>query len=120
MPSLKNKHCTLCNKIVKLPHNCNDKAKATSDKLYNKTKRQNQEFYSGARWKNKRLVILNRDAGLCLNCLREGRTTIGNTVHHIIEINEDWELRYVDDNLETICDICHKKEHGNDTKSNSK
>ncbi len=120
MPSLKNKHCTKCNKIVKLPHDSNDKAKATSDKMYNKTKRQNQEFYSSTAWRKKRIHILNRDAGLCQTCIREGRTTIGNTVHHIIELSDNPQLALTDDNLEVICATCHQQEHGNDTKSNSK
>mgnify|MGYP003659701404 CR=1 FL=1 len=112
MPSITNKICTKCNKVVKLPHDCQDKEKQTAAKMYNKTKRTNQEFYNSNAWRVKRVNILSRDCGLCQECLRNGRTTIGKIVHHIIEVNVSPQLKLVDDNLETICQTCHNQEHG--------
>lgn len=112
MPSIKNKICHKCNKIVKLPHNCQDKEKQTAAKMYNKTKRVNQAFYSSQPWRKKRLSILARDCGLCQECSRKGRATIGSIVHHIIELKDDYNLGLVDSNLETICATCHQQEHG--------
>lgn len=108
MPSIKRKICNRCKAIVSLPHNCRD---TTNDKMYNKTKRINNDFYNSQPWRKKRELILNRDSGLCQECLRNGITTIGNIVHHIIELNDDWNLRLVDDNLEVICQRCHNKQH---------
>ena len=112
MPSINKKICNKCKAIVELPHECPKKRNKTGDKIYNKTKRTNDKFYNSQPWRKKRLNILSRDSGLCQNCLREGRTTLGNTVHHIEEVNDNWELRLVDSNLETICSTCHNKEHG--------
>ncbi len=109
MPSLKNKHCTKCNKIVKLPHDCNDKAKATSDKLYNKTKRQNQEFYSSTAWRKKRNQIMSQYGGLCQDCLDEGITNVADVVDHVIDLKISPQLALVDDNLRPLCHNHHNK-----------
>lgn len=108
MPSVNNRICNKCKKIVPANHKCTDN---TANKMYNKTQRKNDSFYQSSQWRNKRVNILSRDAGLCQNCRREGRTVIGNIVHHIIEVSVNWDLRLTDDNLETICSTCHNKEH---------
>lgn len=111
VPTLNKRICNKCNKIVDNKHNCRDK---TAEKIYNKVNRPFEEFYQSYAWRKKREQILKRDAGLCQECSRNGLTTYGNIVHHIIEVKEDYSLRLVDDNLEVICANCHNKEHGKD------
>ncbi len=61
------------------------------------------------RWQKKRLYILERDGWACLEC---GCTDNTLHVHHNkYERGKDpWD--YPDDVFETLCDPCHKKEHG--------
>lgn len=49
--------------------------------------------------------IRARDNGLCQECLRNNRTTIGHPVDHIVPL---WKGGSDDDsNKETLCDPCH-------------
>lgn len=49
--------------------------------------------------------IRERDCGLCQQCLREGRTTVGYPVDHIIALADGGTDD--DDNKETLCQPCH-------------
>lgn len=69
-------------------------------------------FYKSAEWERIRQVALARDNYLCQECLKEGRLTVSNTVHHIIEIKTDWSKRLDLDNLVTLCEYHHNKMHG--------
>jgi hypothetical protein len=61
------------------------------------------------RWQKRRLEIMQRDEWKCLRC-GDGKTTLN--VHHLKYVygRDPWE--YQDDQLETLCENCHKKEHG--------
>jgi len=49
--------------------------------------------------------IRARDCGLCQECLRNGRTTIGGPIDHIIPL---WKGGSdADDNKEVLCVPCH-------------
>lgn len=49
--------------------------------------------------------IRERDCGLCQECLRQGRTTIGHPVDHIVPL---WAGGSDEDsNKETLCVPCH-------------
>ncbi|WP_028392733.1 HNH endonuclease [Bacillus cihuensis] len=80
---------------------------------YDKYKRNKEAraFYKSAAWMKCRQVVLIRDNYLCQECLRKGKITIGNTVHHIKHLEEHPELALDIDNLECICRPCHNKEH---------
>ncbi len=67
--------------------------------------------YKTQTWQRTRLVIIERDKGLCQECKRRGIFTRGNIVHHKIEAREDITKFYDEDNLECICYSCHNKEH---------
>jgi len=56
-----------------------------------------------------RRLILERDHGLCQECLRHGRYTPATAVHHKQELLERWDLRLDPDNLESLCDECHNR-----------
>lgn len=68
-------------------------------------------FYKSAAWLKLREYVLTRDHYLCQECLRNGKITTANTVHHIIPIEEDPDLALDADNCESICPTCHNKMH---------
>lgn len=49
--------------------------------------------------------IRERDCGLCQECKRNGRTTAGYPVDHIIALADGGTDD--DDNKETLCQLCH-------------
>ena len=71
--------------------------------------------YKSKRWINKRAYILMRDKHMCQECLRFGRTTPAEMVHHIYPAEEEESLRYKDFNLVSLCNRCHNKMHNRDS-----
>lgn len=72
------------------------------------------KFRNTKAWMRKSQEIRERDRYLCKVCLR-GKYNTFNTfnyksleVHHIIPINEDYNLRLENDNLITLCSFHHK------------
>lgn len=72
--------------------------------LLNKVK-----FRGSARWKRKRMEILNRDHNQCVIC----GNTEGLEVHHIYSLDTHQALKLENTNLITLCDECHHKAHNN-------
>ncbi len=68
-------------------------------------------FYLSGPWKAKRKEILKRDNFECQLCKEQGSYSRADTVHHIIHLEDNWELRLEDDNLVSVCSSCHNKEH---------
>lgn len=66
-----------------------------------------QRGYDGP-WRRLRLVALRRDNYLCLECLKTGRPTPAEEVHHIVGIDIAPELRLDLENLASVCGPCHK------------
>jgi len=68
----------------------------------------NNEFfaqYKDPRWQKKRLKIMERDKFACTSCQSDEKTL---NVHHMVPYRKDtkpWE--YEDDELTTLCEICH-------------
>ena len=69
----------------------------------------------GAEWDKIRLVVIERDCGLCQACKREGRVAVGKSVDHIVSKAKATKLGWTQaqtdalENLQTICDPCHNK-----------
>ncbi len=67
----------------------------------------------GAEWERIRKRIIQRDKGLCQECLRHGRVTIGREVDHIVPKAEaarrGWTQAQTDadSNCELKCKSCH-------------
>lgn len=82
-------------------------------RFYNRYKRNKEAaaFYNTTAWKRCREIVLIRDNYLCQGCLRNGKITPANTVHHIKHLEDHPELALDIDNLESICPPCHNKEH---------
>lgn len=71
------------------------------------------KFYKTYEWKVSREVAIDRDHGLCQDCLKKGEGVPFYTVHHIIPIKtkEGWERRLDIDNLVCLCESCHQIRH---------
>lgn len=69
------------------------------------------EFYHSAEWQEVRQAVLERDHYLCQVCKQRGIVKQATTVHHLIPLRVDYSKRLDVENLETICQSCHNKEH---------
>ena len=67
--------------------------------------------YKSAKWRRKRAVILRRDGYQCRLCKRYGKITEATVVHHIKHAEDYPELAYVNDNLISLCEACHNRQH---------
>ena len=70
-----------------------------------------KDFYESIAWEKTRQAVLIRDKGLCQECLKEKKITPADTVHHIVELREDWGRRLDMDNLVSLCASCHSRIH---------
>ena len=72
-----------------------------------------KEFYSSGAWKKVRELAKQRDHYLCVDCLRAGKITPAEEVHHIIQLNpqniHDPNITLRLDNLKSLCRECHKR-----------
>ena len=82
------------------------------DVTYNK--KLFQTVYQDQRWRSLRLIKIH-DNPLCEVCLKQGRVTIADEVHHIIPFFNGVEvlewLAYDYDNLLSVCCECHTRIH---------
>lgn len=73
-------------------------------------------FYSSGAWKQCREAVKKRDARLCVDCLKAGRYTPADEVHHIIELTPENinnpAISLNMDNLVSLCKECHARRHG--------
>lgn len=58
---------------------------------------------AGAKDRNQ---IKDRDCGLCQECRRQGKTTVGSDVDHIVPLEQGGTNEQ--SNLELLCEPCHK------------
>ncbi len=79
--------------------------------------KESDPFYHSREWKRIRQMALQRDGGMCQNCMERMREGIGirphraTMVHHIIPRTERPDLALVLDNLRSLCAECHEREH---------
>lgn len=96
---------------------CQDKYELSQkdrQKKYDKNVRKSRDkkysdFYKTGEWVRVRMQALIRDNGLCQHCLKEGRITPADMVHHIVPIKTNWQLRLALSNLISLCNRCHSK-----------
>lgn len=75
-----------------------------------------KKIYNSKKWDRVREFVLKRDNYLCRNCYRYGRTTPGDTVHHMLPAEDYPEYKYNDINLITLCKKCHNLMHERNTR----
>lgn len=84
-----------------------------SDRVYQKNRQdaKEQEFYGSTAWKKLRQYKKTKNP-LCEVCLANDELNPTELIHHIIEVKDDWDLRLVLSNLQSVCMSCHNKIHG--------
>ncbi|QHI73790.1 HNH endonuclease [Aminipila terrae] len=100
------KSCVYCGRIHDTKFDCGKKPKR-----FKKANDKNK-FRWSRKWREKALQIKERDKYLCQLALRENPPRYVYTnleAHHIIPIEEDWDLRLDDDNLITLSEEYHEK-----------
>lgn len=70
-----------------------------------------RKFYKSPIWRRKRRSILQRDNYECQSCKKEGGFSPATCVHHIKHLKDRPDLALDDNNLISLCDACHNKEH---------
>lgn len=82
--------------------------------------KERQEIYNTKRWKDLRRLIV-QEHPLCEDCLKNGRITPTEEVHHILSpfkkgLSEEEKIKraYDVDNLVALCKDCHIKRHHKD------
>lgn len=101
------KSCRYCGRI----HDSKIKCKDTPIRRFKPKERTEQiEFRNTKAWQRKRKEIKERDNYLCRVCLLENRFEYHDlSVHHIVPIIENYDLRLENDNLITLCSYHHKQ-----------
>ena len=74
-----------------------------------------KDFYNSKAWQNCRSYYISKVHGLCEECLKENRVTIGLILHHKILLTlkniNDFSISLNEDNLQLLCQECHNKVH---------
>lgn len=74
-----------------------------------------RSFYGSDAWKMCRAAYYKSKGGLCERCLKAGRYSPGEIVHHKIYLTpqnvHQPEVALCWDNLELLCRECHAAEH---------
>ena len=69
-----------------------------------------KQFYNSTEWKTARARAMARDAGIDIYLyIMEGRIVPADTVHHIVELMEDYSKRCDIDNLISISEATHSR-----------
>jgi len=65
------------------------------------------------RWKNKRVIILERDGHKCVVCKQSSSLQVHHRQYHFITSSKQFKAPwdYEDHLLITLCENCHKKGH---------
>ena len=74
-----------------------------------------ETFYSSQAWRNCRAAYKKSRRGLCEICLKQGRYTPGEIVHHKVHLSpaniNDPDVSLNWNNLLLVCRDCHAAEH---------
>jgi 5-methylcytosine-specific restriction enzyme A len=70
--------------------------------------KDSKKFYNSKAWNIAREQALIRDNRLCQHCLNRKRITYADMVDHIVPIKINWELRVSINNLQSLCNACHR------------
>lgn len=79
--------------------------------------KESDPFYHSAKWKSLRRAALDRDGGMCCDCMDLFRAGLmkkprrATMVHHVKSREEYPELALDLSNLRSLCDTCHNRRH---------
>lgn len=108
------KSCKYCGGVHDRNYVCEKKPQTVGKKYYRKRNSEEDIFRSSYDWKKKREYIMKRDKYLCQACLNNFSGTVsrltsdGLSVHHIIPLKNNFNLRLSDENLITLCSMHHE------------
>jgi len=114
------KQCSKCKKKIEQYQQCECmiQAKKDSYKRYrdrrrmDKEEKTRQDFYCSKDWLRLRDVVKVDCYGMdIVMWYKDGTVELGHTVHHIIEISEDWNSRLDANNLIYVTEQTHKVIH---------
>lgn len=100
------KSCKYCGKIHQKSFDCGRKPKRKKEST------DINKFRWSRKWREKRNQIVERDKYLCQLSIRENPPRYIYTdleVHHIVPIEEGWDLRLENSNLITLSGEYHEK-----------
>lgn len=112
------KHCR-CGETIPIQSKCcencieyYDKQRTKYNKRYDKVKRVNAEFYNSQEWKDLRSDVMVKVKGLDLyDYYINHKITKADTVHHIVEVRQDYDRRLDITNLIPLSSSNHRKIH---------
>lgn len=107
-------YCPTCTKQKELEE---EKLKKERNKIYNKERYKDKNnikmkrFYGSQEWKKVRNEVMIRDNYFCQDCFNKGILKKAETVHHKIELADDWSKGLDKENLISLCNKCHNHRH---------
>lgn len=116
------KKCGKCKKKIEYNKQCDCKKEGykeyNSFKRYKGQEKVYSDFYNDKFWTRLSDKVRKKYNYLCVSCLMEEDIDIVecDLAHHIIEVKEDFDRRYEEDNLIALCHRCHNILHSNYTK----
>lgn len=98
--------CDKCTEVV-------GSHRAVRDKIYqdNRNDKEYQAIYKNPRWKMVRKQALVKANGLCEACIKQGKISYVDDVHHKIPIKVNMAKAYDINNLICLCRSCHMEAH---------
>lgn len=69
---------------------------------------QNDPFYNSTKWRRISEGYLKKN-NLCAHCKARGIYAPSELVDHIIELEDNWDLRYTSSNFQPLCRSCHNR-----------
>lgn len=107
------KSCAYCGKTHGYNEICSKKAEYRRKYNNKNYKRESaaDKFRNSRIWRGKRDAIQRRDCYMCRYCFCVGKkiTTAGLSVHHIVPIDKNYNLRLDNNNLITLCRLHHEQ-----------
>ena len=108
--------CSYCNRFHDTKETCSNKSK----RIESEQTERNNKFYKTYRWQKlsneKRREVNYR----CEICRALGKLEGVDEVHHILSINERWDMRLDYTNLLAVCASCHDVIHKQNLNSKHK
>lgn len=96
--------------MPKINNNKNQKSNIipTPYKHMKRSTTENNDFYQSKQWRNLRARHIKKQP-LCQHCLRRHSVKEADVVDHIIELEDNYELRLDPRNLQSLCHSCHNQ-----------
>lgn len=102
--------CSICGKIHDRNYMCEAKRLSKIERNKKKNNRKDSRVYNTTKWKNTRENILQEYSSIDIfSYYVQGKVSVADNVHHVIEICEDESLAYDWDNLIPLSEHTHRK-----------